>query len=693
MTIPKRFTFALVFIGLCFWATPRFARAAGYCGDGILQPDLGEECDDGNFVDRDGCSARCKIEDMTPPTIASVSIPDGTQNVPTTTNTISVVFSEPVDSSSIDYPGNIRLEHDAAPMDISWVLGSDQKTLTISIKEDLFGDSKHALRIKNIKDLPGNVMKDESITVFETGTYIDHTPPNVVIDPPGGSYNFPQQVTLTPYLGAFTGNPDYLDKTAKTYFTLDGSDPTDKSTLYTQAISVTTDKTLKYFSVDSVGNRTPILTESYKFGCPDLPHAKKFTPYPRCKILDCERGTVLRGNACVVSLEDVSADDYKTNAVTAPLFPSTSPMTITSKPSLYITPQHQGLLPRPIIFKDLKRNITLQFDQNTKIRTADGLAFSGYLKPPANLYMKDFPINFGYSFRSIFQFKAADGRDLTFSPPFHITAPYTDAFNPDEGVTLFTYDPKTETYTPYDPKLYSFDLTNKQVTFTSGTSGIFFIAQSGENFNRSVFTDIQNHWAKNYIEALYRKGIVKGKDNGIFAPDDLVTRADFITIALKAAGIDIPSVDSIESAPFKDSPLDAWFTPYMAKAKELGLIKGFADRSIRPGKLVSRAEAIKILLSAFQFDLTPTAKAKTPFSEKTTQSPATTFKDFPDVPDGQWFTPYIDFALRNGLVNGLNSIDGTPLNLFGPEKPMTRGEMAKLTIKTLDLKEKLASAH
>jgi len=33
-----------------------------FCGDGITQAGLGEECDDGNNVDGDGCSAECLIE-------------------------------------------------------------------------------------------------------------------------------------------------------------------------------------------------------------------------------------------------------------------------------------------------------------------------------------------------------------------------------------------------------------------------------------------------------------------------------------------------------------------------------------------------------------------------------------------------------------------------------------------------------
>ena len=34
----------------------------GYCGDGTLQTFLGEECDDGNTINKDGCSKQCKIE-------------------------------------------------------------------------------------------------------------------------------------------------------------------------------------------------------------------------------------------------------------------------------------------------------------------------------------------------------------------------------------------------------------------------------------------------------------------------------------------------------------------------------------------------------------------------------------------------------------------------------------------------------
>ena len=40
----------------------------GFCGDGQLQTFIGEECDDGNTINGDGCSKQCKIEKTSGPT-------------------------------------------------------------------------------------------------------------------------------------------------------------------------------------------------------------------------------------------------------------------------------------------------------------------------------------------------------------------------------------------------------------------------------------------------------------------------------------------------------------------------------------------------------------------------------------------------------------------------------------------------
>ena len=39
-----------------------FNSKYGFCGDGVIDEEIGEECDDGNLRNNDGCNTQCKIE-------------------------------------------------------------------------------------------------------------------------------------------------------------------------------------------------------------------------------------------------------------------------------------------------------------------------------------------------------------------------------------------------------------------------------------------------------------------------------------------------------------------------------------------------------------------------------------------------------------------------------------------------------
>ena len=55
-----KFCLAALAVFALLAAVPGQSLACGCCGDGHLDP--GEECDDGNRINGDGCSADCKIE-------------------------------------------------------------------------------------------------------------------------------------------------------------------------------------------------------------------------------------------------------------------------------------------------------------------------------------------------------------------------------------------------------------------------------------------------------------------------------------------------------------------------------------------------------------------------------------------------------------------------------------------------------
>lgn len=655
---------------------------ADYCGDDVINEGI-EECDDGNFINRDGCSSYCKLEDMDSPTVSSVFPQNGSIGIDTAITAVTVVFSEPMDLSTLN-DFNVQLRQGSEKVfDTNLLLASDQKTLTIQINEELSSEARHSIHIRFVKDIPGNNIDEEFISTFDTMKAIDRKAPTVVVSPPGDTYNYTQVITLTPYIGDYTNSDEFIDSNAKIYYTVNGADPTTSSPLFDEPIRLKYNSAIRYFAKDKDGNTGPVITERYYFKCADRPNSKKVSRYPTCNVLECNPGFLLKSNTCVARLGDVDPDDYKTNAVTAPLFGSSTPTTITTKPAIYITKQHRGIIPRPIIFKDQKRGTIINFERDTMITTADGEPFEGYIRPPINYYSKHFPIHFGYNFKSIFELKDADNREIRFHPPVRIVVPYTDAFEEDEGVKVFTYDPDTEMYTEYNSELYISDLDKQEVTITSDKSTIFFVAQSGKNYNRAEFKDMENHWARNYAESLYRKGMVKGRSKGEFAPDENLTRAEFLKIALKAIGAETENPDEIEDTPFRDVTLYAWYLPYVKTAKDLGLVRGYPDGTFKPEQFINRAEAIKILISAFNFDM----ESRTEDNPETETSRG----KFKDLLTNEWYFPYVDFAIQNRLIDGYRrKFTRKITSAFAPDRPMTRGEMAKLAIKSIELAEEFS---
>ena len=90
-----------------------------------------------------------------------------------------------------------------------------------------------------------------------------------------------------------------------------------------------------------------------------------------------------------------------------------------------------------------------------------------------------------------------------------------------------------------------------------------------------ALSDIQGHWAENYIVDLYTKGVVKGKgDTGMFFPNDTINRAAFLKMVLELFDYKVASVSSVEN-PFVDVSSDAWFAPYVLTAYKEGIVKGY----------------------------------------------------------------------------------------------------------------------
>lgn len=160
------------------------------------------------------------------------------------------------------------------------------------------------------------------------------------------------------------------------------------------------------------------------------------------------------------------------------------------------------------------------------------------------------------------------------------------------------------------------------------------------------FKDIENHWAKDYINELHAKGTVKGIDSEHFAPDRAISRAEFITLIMRTRGIG----EAQYNGDFSDVASDFWGAGFIAAALERGFIE--KAQMFRPNDAIKREEAAK-LISLITQDM-PRESGEISFADSEKIS--------------AWAVDYIKDCAQKGLIRGDN---GGNVN---PQSKMTRAE-------------------
>lgn len=171
----------------------------------------------------------------------------------------------------------------------------------------------------------------------------------------------------------------------------------------------------------------------------------------------------------------------------------------------------------------------------------------------------------------------------------------------------------------------------------------------------STFSDTPDTHPNNVaIRYLVKQGIFKGYSDGTFQPGKILNKAEALKIIIEGASI--KTDDANTSTGFKDVSSGDWFAKYVAKGKDLNIVSGNPDGTFLPGKTVTRAEFLKMVLIANTFKA-DNWKGKS---------------IYPDVPADAWFTPYMNFAGSSGLL--LKDEQGNLL----PNKELSRGEVAEI---------------
>lgn len=117
--------------------------------------------------------------------------------------------------------------------------------------------------------------------------------------------------------------------------------------------------------------------------------------------------------------------------------------------------------------------------------------------------------------------------------------------------------------------------TNKTVT----ANGKFSDVNSGEWYAQAI----------NYLASI---GILKGYEDGLFHPEQTITRAEFAAIASR-----FDKLEASDKSTFSDVDPNHWAADYINSAYLKGWIGGYPDGSFRTESSITRAEVVKIVNS------------------------------------------------------------------------------------------------
>jgi hypothetical protein len=154
---------------------------------------------------------------------------------------------------------------------------------------------------------------------------------------------------------------------------------------------------------------------------------------------------------------------------------------------------------------------------------------------------------------------------------------------------------------------------DKEATIKSLTNSTYAIVE-----NNLTFPDVDNKksWAENYIETLANKLIIQGKTDGKFAPGEEMTRAQFTVLLVKALGLPGGKYEQkfkdVKEADWFN------LNGELAAAIKTGIIQGKPDGRFAPNEKITRTQAAIMLNRAMKLDFLKYDMAKLDKTKKVT---------------------------------------------------------------------------
>lgn len=173
-----------------------------------------------------------------------------------------------------------------------------------------------------------------------------------------------------------------------------------------------------------------------------------------------------------------------------------------------------------------------------------------------------------------------------------------------------------------------------------------------KDFSVALFADCDG-WYRACVTELAYMGIVSGRGNGMFYPNDYVTREEFVKMICSA--INLPSADM--QIPFADVDNSAWYSRYIKSAYNYKIINGQSADIFGVGQYISRQDAAVICNNILK-NINIAKNNNVSFG------------------DAELIAPYATQSVYNLASTGI--INGDDKGNFNPTSSITRAESAKI---------------
>ena len=190
----------------------------------------------------------------------------------------------------------------------------------------------------------------------------------------------------------------------------------------------------------------------------------------------------------------------------------------------------------------------------------------------------------------------------------------------------------------------------------------------------TTFPDIQNHWAKSYIEAMTAAGMFKGYEDGNFKPENQLTTAEALALCARTVGLDSSTISDITTDYYDTVKTtlnneQTWFYQEFSICLATGILTTSDLKSLyQSGDLtdpIAKEDLAVYLVRAMQLG---------PMAERLTSYPLT-FDDASSISADAKPSVY--------LLHVYGIVEGDEFNNFSPKLNVTRAVMATMLTRAI----------